>query len=251
MNITNTGPQNVGQIMKQFVCGNLFLSPDEYQRENAWDLPQKRLLIDTIFQGMDIPKFYLWKIDQRTLAEGYPPGEEQKLYKKILEHKRVENDDPDPYVFEVVDGQQRIRTFLEFMGVTPPNNKVYRGIWLQPFPTLPETPMAKGKFCKQLNAEQQIKFDEKPLTVVVLENTTISQIRDMFLRLQNGTPLNAQQKRDAMGSNAGRVAKDLATLPFLCRQLRQHRGQSQTRRVTNAQPGAQRQNRQLHLTTTR
>ena len=54
MNITKNGPQNVGQIHKQFICGNLFLSPDEYQRENAWDLPQKRLLIDTIFQGMDI-----------------------------------------------------------------------------------------------------------------------------------------------------------------------------------------------------
>ena len=197
-----------------FVC-NLFLSPDEYQRENAWDLPQKRLLIDTIFQGMDIPKFYLWKIDQHTLAEGYPPGEERKLYKQLLERKRMDNDDPDPYVFEVVDGQQRIRTVLEFMGVVPPNDKCYRGLTgCNPFASLLETPMAKPKFYKQLNAEQQIKFEEQPLTVVVLENTTIPQIRDMFLRLQNGTPLNAQQKRDAMGSNAGRVAKDLADLPF-------------------------------------
>jgi len=214
MVISLSGPQNVGQIQKQFVCGNLFLSPEEYQRENAWGLPQKQLLIDTIFRGMDIPKFYLWKVDQRTLADGYPDGEAKQLYKSILERKRVENDDADPYIFEVVDGQQRIRTILEFIGETPPNDNCYRGMWLKPFASLGETPMAKGKYYRQLNADQQIKFEEKPLSVMVLENATIDEIRDMFLRLQNGTPLNAQQKRGAMGSNIGRVARELADLPF-------------------------------------
>ena len=75
MIISTKGPQNVGQIQKQFRAGNLFLSPEEYQRENAWGLPQKQLLIDTIFREMDIPKFYLWKIDQRTPAEVIPTEE--------------------------------------------------------------------------------------------------------------------------------------------------------------------------------
>jgi|GEM_PF-1667713 len=214
MIISPKGPQNVGQIEKQFACGNLFLSPKEYQRENAWRLPQKRLLIDTIFRGMDIPKFYLWRIDQRSVSRGYPDGEARELYKRILEKKRVDNDDPDPYVFEVVDGQQRIRTILEFMGVKPPNDKCYRGPWLESFPSLPETPMAKGRHYGQLNAEQQIKFYECPLSVMVLEDATIHEIRDMFLRLQNGTPLNAQQKRDAMGSSMGRIARELADERF-------------------------------------
>ena len=62
--------------------------------------------------------------------------------------------------------------------------------------------------------EQQIAFEEHPLTVMVLQDTTISEIRDMFLRLQNGTPLNAQQKRDAMGSAIGRGAREIAQLLF-------------------------------------
>lgn len=163
---------------------------------------------------MDIPKFYLWKVDQRTVANGYPDGETRDTYKDILEKKRVENDNPDPYIFEVVDGQQRIRTILEFMGVRPPSDKCFRGTWHEPFTSLQETPMAKGKHYSQLNAEQQIKFDEKPLSVMVLENAAIDEIRDMFLRLQNGTPLNAQQKRDAMGSRLGRAARETADLPF-------------------------------------
>jgi len=69
---------------------------------------------------LDIPKFYLWRIDSHTLANGYPDGETKTFYRKILDRKRLENEDPDPYVFEVVDGQQRIRTILEYMGVKPP-----------------------------------------------------------------------------------------------------------------------------------
>jgi len=106
--IPSRGLQNVGQIQKQFVCGNLFLSPEEYQRENALRLPQKQLLIDTKFRGMNNLKHYLWKVNQYTLTDGHPDGETKTLYKEILDKKRTDNDDPDPHLFEVDDGQQRI-----------------------------------------------------------------------------------------------------------------------------------------------
>lgn len=214
MIITNKGPQSIGQMRQFFSHGDLFLSPEEYQRENAWGPAQKQLLVDSIFRGMDIPKFYLWKIDHTTLVSGYPEVEAKKYYKEILEKKRMDNEEEDPYIFEVVDGQQRIRTILEFMGVKPPNERCYRGAWHETFPSLPDTPMAKGKRYSQLNAEQQIKFELGLLTVMVLEKANIDEIRDMFTRLQNGTPLNAQQKRDAMGSAMGRAAKELAGEPF-------------------------------------
>ena len=210
----SSGPQNVGQIHTHFECGNLFLSPDEYQRENAWDLAQKLSLIDTIFRGWDIPKFYLWKVDRSALVNGYPDGEMKTYYKTILDRKQSENDEIDPYIFKVVDGQQRIRTILEYMGTTPKNNFCYRGLWHEPFPAPTDTPMARGKRYAELNAEPRISFQDKSLTVMVLQNATIDEIRDMFGRLQDGTPLNAQQKRDAKGSSVGRVARDLAELPF-------------------------------------
>ena len=71
MIITSNGPKTISQIRRYVEHGDLFLSPVEYQRENAWDLDQKKLLIDTVFRNLDIPKFYLWKIDQTTLANGY------------------------------------------------------------------------------------------------------------------------------------------------------------------------------------
>ncbi len=221
MIITANGPQNVGQIKTYFELGELFLSPKEYQREGIWKQSQKQLLIDTIFRGMDIPKLYLWKINEQTLSNNdrYPDGDTKDLYRKVLDDKRKENDDPNPHVFEVVDGQQRIRTILEYMGVEPPNDNVYRGPWHETYKALLETPMAKGRMYSQLNAGQRTKFDQGALTVMVLEDASIEEIRDMFLRLQNGTPLNAQQKRDAMGSSIGKVVQDLAASPFFERSV--------------------------------
>lgn len=177
-------------------------------------MAQKQLLIDTIFRGMDIPKLYFWKIDDQALANGYPDGCTKEYYKGILDRKRRENDDPNPYVFEAVDGQQRIRTVLEYMGIKPPNARCYRGMWNEPYPSAPDTPMARGRMYAQLNADQKIQFGQCHLTIMVLEKATIDEVRDMFLRLQNGTPLNAQQKRDAMGSRIGKHAREIAELPF-------------------------------------
>jgi len=217
MRITQNGPQSISQVEKYFSHGNLFLSPEEYQRESAWDVKQKILLIDSIFREYDIPKFYFWKIDLNTInAQGsYPDGDTKNHYRNILNNKVTQNNDSNPYIFEVVDGQQRIRTILEFMGKNPPNTDVYRGRWNQPFATLPDTPISQGRLFSILNPEQQLLFESKTLSIVVLEDTTISEVRDMFLRLQNGTPLNAQQKRDALGSRIGKLAKKIAEKNFL------------------------------------
>ncbi len=231
MIVTQNGPQNIDQVKTYFECGNLFLSPDEYQRENAWNMGQKQLLIDTIFRGMDIPKLYFWKIDDATLAKGYPDGETKQLYKGILERKRRDNEDPNPYVFEAVDGQQRIRTVLEFMGVKPPSAECYRGTWHDTYPSLAETPMAKGRPYAQLNPEQKIHFGQCRLTIMVLESATIDEVRDMFLRLQNGTPLNAQQKRDALGSRIGKHAREIASLPFFATSVNFEGGSGDYHRV--------------------
>lgn len=64
MIISAKGSQNVGQIQNQFIFGNLFLSPEEYQRENAWGPVQKQILIDTAISIMEShsPSFQNWTL---------------------------------------------------------------------------------------------------------------------------------------------------------------------------------------------
>jgi hypothetical protein len=59
-------------------------TPD-YQRPPAWSQRQKQLLMDTILRGYDIPKFY-WRSVKRQ----------------------------DGVLYEVIDGQQRLRTVWEY-----------------------------------------------------------------------------------------------------------------------------------------
>lgn len=98
MKITANGPQSVGQVADAFEFGNLFLSPEEYQRESAWDIGQKMLLIDTIFSVFDIPKFYLWRIDTSTLTT-YPEG-----LRKIHYTNSLVSGSPEAPCQEVVEG---------------------------------------------------------------------------------------------------------------------------------------------------
>lgn len=178
--------QSIGEFQKQFISGNLSLLSVVSQEENELALSKKKSLIEEIFRGMVSPTIYLWGIDQQTLENFYPESETKALYRMIFEKKKMEKNDPDPHIFEVVGdqhGQHLIRAILEFMGVVPCNNKCYQGKWHGPFASLRKTPIIKGKFYRQLDAEQQTKFNEITLPVIIIENATISDIQDISLTM--------------------------------------------------------------------
>lgn len=154
-------------------------TPD-YQRPPAWTLKQKQLLIDTILRGYDIPKMYWQRL---------PAGQ--------------------PFEFGVIDGQQRLRTVWEFCAgsfalarnMDPVDGK----------------DVSKKRY-SELDFDLRSKFDIYFIDVVIVEeaiqNEDEDEIRDMFLRLQNGTTLKAQEKRNAMPGQMRDFVKGLAEHPF-------------------------------------
>ncbi len=149
-------------------------NPD-FQRPAVWSTAQKQLLMDSILRGYDVPKFY-WRL----------------LNKK-----------PDSY--DVVDGQQRLRAIWEF----------YDGKYALPQDADPidETPVAGLKY-ENLSHELRIKCDTYNLDVVVIADADEDETREMFLRLQNGTSLKAQEKRNAMPGNMRDFVKKIAAHPL-------------------------------------
>jgi len=134
------------------------VNPD-FQRPAVWTISQKQLLIDTILRGYDIPKMY-WR---RT------------------------GTNPDRY--EVVDGQQRLRAIWGFVDGEfnlAPNAE---GI---------ENHNLAGVSYLTLSDDLRTQFDTYSIDVVILDDTDGDEVREMFLRLQNGTSLKAQEKRNAM-----------------------------------------------------
>jgi len=149
-------------------------NPD-FQRPAVWGTSQKQLLVDTILRDYDVPKLYWRKTGTK----------------------------PDTY--DVVDGQQRLRALWDFFDgnfrlakdADPIDGEIVAGFHYQDLPD-----------------ELRIRFDVYPLDVVVLEDTDEDEVREMFLRLQNGTSLKAQEKRNAFPGKMRDFVRELAQHPF-------------------------------------
>lgn len=152
----------------------IWLNP-EYQRESVWTLSQKQLFIDSLLRDIDIPKFYFREVDKAG------------------------------YEYEVVDGQQRLRAIFDFLG----NGG-------KKFSIQSDADSVDGHEIKDCNFDQlhtdlQHKLNSAQLDTVVLgTGYTDEDIEEMFLRLQNGTPLNAAEKRRAIPGNMRNVVSSFS-----------------------------------------
>lgn len=148
------------------VCGfkNRIDTNPDFQRPAVWSLGQKPLLVDTILRDYDIPKLYWRKVSK------------------------------SPEKYEVEDGQQRLRTIFEFQA----------GEFSLPKDAddIDGAVVAKLHYA-ELPEDLRLQFDNYPLDVIVLSDTSEDEVREMFLRLQNGTTLKAQEKRNRISTLPG------------------------------------------------
>lgn len=149
-------------------------NPD-FQRPAVWSKAQKQLLIDTILRDYDIPKLYWRKVSSR----------------------------PDKY--DVVDGQQRLRAIWDFFDGE--------------FPLPQNADPIDGEIVANLHYQHlpddlRMRFDVYALDVVVLEESDEDEVREMFLRLQNGTSLKSQEKRNAYPGQMRAFVRQLVSHPF-------------------------------------
>ena len=149
-------------------------NPD-YQRPPVWTRSQKQLLIDTILRNYEIPKLY-WRVTD-------------------LSGPR----------YDVVDGQQRLRTVWEFC----------QGKFKLPKDADPvEGHKIAGLTYEMLPHQLRIRFDTYALDIVEIDDADEDEVREMFLRLQNGTSLRAQEKRNAYPGRMRDTVRELAGHPF-------------------------------------
>ena len=149
----------------------------EYQRGLRWTELQKRMFLDSIFRDYSIPAFYFHKV--KTSAGG------------------ISNT-----FFEIVDGQQRldaIYTYSEnaFQLIDPADTSGFR------FPNF-----VKDKPCpwaglryNELPTDLKDKLNQTKIVAYELKTDDENEIRDLFIRLQGGTALTPQDKRDSWPGN--------------------------------------------------
>ena len=133
----------------------------EYQRGKVWSEPQQALLIDSILRNFDIPKIFLRK-----------------------------RSDHSNHLFDVIDGKQRLTAIWRFA------SGHFR--LLRNSAEFPELGNLGGKCWSELPQKAQDKLQFSHITVSNIEEATEDEIHELFLRLQQGEPLNAAERRNAI-----------------------------------------------------
>lgn len=166
--------RTVDALIKLMKAQMLKANP-EYQRGVVWSDSQKKKLVDSLLRGYPLPLIYLHHI--KTDVEGM---------------KRED--------LEIIDGQQRLQSLYEFsegaFKLFDPiqddkKAKFPAFIKRQPCPW-------GGRDFSTLPADLQKQFKDTPLNVAKIESSDINEVRDLFIRLQSGLPLNHQETRDAL-----------------------------------------------------
>ena len=150
----------------------------EYQRGKVWSRAQQALLIDSILRNFDIPKIFLRK-----------------------------RSDGSKYLFDVIDGKQRLTAIWLFASDDVRLLRNSEGY--------PDLGILGGKCWSELSPNAQDRLQFSNITVTKIEQATEDEIHELFLRLQQGEPLNAAEKRNAMtGQIRGFIANNLARHPL-------------------------------------
>lgn len=147
--------------------GSLIIKPP-YQRKPVWGARQKCYLVESILLSLPIPEIY---IQQETSPEGAT-------------------------TFAVVDGQQRIRTVLQFIGSEiDPEEQEQNKFALE---KLDATSTWKNKTFEELSDAERARYYDYAFEVRYLKNASDDEVRDMFRRLNKFlSPLKPQELRNA------------------------------------------------------
>ena len=121
--------------------------------------------------------------------------------------------------FEIIDGQQRLTaihryvegSFRLFDPLTENDKaKFPRFLLTKPCPWA-------GKFFRELPSELQDGLLKNKLLIALIQSDDTNEIRDLFVRLQAGSALNAQERRDAMPGGMNDFILRLAGKPEMPR----------------------------------
>ena len=171
----------ISWFREHYMNGGLAIKPP-FQRRPVWTPKQKCYLIETILLDFPIPEIY---VQRSVTAEG------------------VE-------AFAIVDGQQRIRSVLQFIGSeSDEEEREFNGFVLD---KLESTSSWSGFSFADLSDEQKKAFYSYLFTVRYLDTESDDDTKDVFRRLNKYlTPLKPQELRNATYSGPfAKLAEKLA-----------------------------------------
>ena len=179
-------------------------NPDYQRKGGVWTLQKKQLLIDSILNDYDIPKLYF---------HDYSSAQKEE--------------NGGSFDFAIIDGRQRIEAILEFINGDFPISDDFEYL-------ADNSVNAAGLTYSDLAVEYpkiKIRFDSYLLPIILIETEDIDLIEDMFSRLNEAVPLNAAEKRNALGGPMAAAIRELANHIFFKDKVKFNNNRYQHREV--------------------
>jgi hypothetical protein len=193
----DSNPKSIQSLYSWYADHKLWVNR-RYQRKLVWTLEEKQKLVESVLSGYPIPAILL-----------------------------AERDGGD---YEVIDGLQRLHTFMSFIETAFPTND-QRIFDVAQFPTA-HTRSVEGAFSisdefdQQLAAREVGTYLDYSMAISVMRGATDAEIDDVFSRINTyGHRLSDQERRQAGVQNSfstlvrelssairGDVSKDILTL---------------------------------------
>lgn len=198
--VTHAQFNTVGWIYSR--RGEIDMAPS-YQRQGAvWTVEKQRLLIDSLLNRFDIPKIYMHRFVRPRRSAGIVTR------------------------WALVDGKQRLEAIFGFLnGEFALSND---------FVTLDDNSLrAAGLTFSELQQQcpdLAVQLEATPLDLMEIRTEELELVEEMFSRLNEAVPLNAAEKRNALGGPvpteirllARNEAFFLKKLPFTNRRYRHY-----------------------------
>ncbi len=201
MKVINTYPLSYGATVfgSHSIRDEIDVNPDYQRNGDIWTKEKKQLLIDSIINRYDIPKMYFHKL---------PEGNSR-------------------FEYAIIDGRQRLETIWKFI-----DGDFSLG---DDFSYLrdPNVNMKGMTYSDLAKSYPKIKnqFDSTPLPIVVVDTDDLELIEDMFSRLNEAVPLNAPEKRNAIGGFCISAINRLSKQHFFSRRIKFNNTRYQYREV--------------------
>jgi hypothetical protein len=180
-----TQPYSIGVFYTE---RNAIIENPTYQRESAiWSPEKQKLFIDSLVNAYDVPKIYFHDLRN-----------DKKSIKK----------------YAIIDGKQRLDTIYKFLDGEIALDKDFKLSKKSEY-----TSLKPGSKFKDFSEGDREKFKSINLSVVLVEEADEDDIEDLFFRLNNGEPLNAAEKRNAMGGDLNQMIREVSVDPFFKKKL--------------------------------
>ena len=138
------------------------------------------------------------------------------------------------FKYAVIDGRQRLETIWDFMDgkFTPSSEFEY-----QRDTSIDLSGLGYGDIAKH-HPKIRVKFDSfvLPVVTVSIDGDDLDLIEDMFSRLNEAVPLNAAEKRNAIGGHLVKAITDVSLHEFFTDRVRSGRKRYHTQRIRRALP---------------